>query len=177
MFRSKCKIKDKYSFPNTLNHMYQEEKNILSRDWEQVQTEEQLYQIFQLAALVSVTQAALSFPLSSKQSSVKEHNSLLFWSLQTASNLDNFSKLRHHRKRQMIPGSCYFYCLSLCHAITSMPLLQRMTALEQLQWRRYKNHIQKKYIKYVLTVKCKVVAFSFFKKKLFFFFFVFRSII
>lgn len=110
---SKCsdqndKTEDRYSFLYTFNHRYQEEKNTLSRDWEKVQIEEQFYQIFQFAALLSVTQAALSFALSSKQSSVKEHKFLLFWSLQSASNLDNFSKLRHHRRQQMIPGSCYF---------------------------------------------------------------------
>lgn len=77
MFRSKRKAEDRYSVLNTFNHIYQEEKNTLSRDWEQVQIE-QFYQMFQLAALVSVTQAALSFALSSKQSSIKEHNSLLF---------------------------------------------------------------------------------------------------
>lgn len=58
MFRSKRKVEDRYSVLNTFNHIYQEEKNILSRDWEQVQIE-QFYQMFQLAALVSVTQAAL----------------------------------------------------------------------------------------------------------------------
>lgn len=46
--------------------MYQEKKNTLWRDWEQIQLEEQFYQIFQLAASVSATQAAFSFALSSK---------------------------------------------------------------------------------------------------------------
>lgn len=89
MFRSKHKAEDRYSVLNTFKHMYQEEKNTSSRDWEQVQIE-QFFQMFQLAAFVSVPQAVFSFALSSKQSSVQEHNSLLFWSLQTASNPENF---------------------------------------------------------------------------------------
>lgn len=87
----KVQTDDRYSFLNTFSHMYREEKNILWRDWEQLQIQEQFYQIFRLAALVSITQSTISFALSSKQSSVKEHNSVLFWSLCTASNPDNFS--------------------------------------------------------------------------------------
>lgn len=82
----KVQTDDRYTFLNTFSHIYREEKNTFSRDWEQFQTQEQFYQIFQLAALVSSIHVTLSLVLTKLCLQDKAHNSLLFWSLWTSSN-------------------------------------------------------------------------------------------